>query len=159
MTEGSEQQIHIDQAFLDDLTKKHEEAFESTLRLKDSPEWKLKKKDGDLFIYVRKDTIEKFDQIMSVISMPYTTEEIMSKIRPLDLIDEHTPKHERHGIAGRKILWEQEKDIKQGSNALIDDLENEIISESAAQIEKLPTLQNAKYNSYLESRITNKKIY
>ena len=110
MIEGSEQQIHIDQAFLDDLTKKHEEAFESTLKLKDSPEWKFKKKDGDLQIYVRKDPIEKFDQIMSVISMPYTTEEIMSKIRPLDLIDESTPKNERHGIARRKILWEKEND-------------------------------------------------
>lgn len=70
-------------------------------------------------------------------------------------------KYEQLAGDAQKInyLWEQEKDIKQGSNALIDDLENEIISESAAQIEKLPTLQNAKYNSYLESRITNKKIY
>lgn len=106
----TEKQIHIDPAFLEGLTKKHEEAFESTLLLKDSPEWKFKKKDGDLSIFVRKDPVEKFDQIMSVISMPYTTEEILSKIRPLDLIDEKTPKEQRHGIASRKILWEKEND-------------------------------------------------
>ena len=44
--------------------------------------------------------------------MPYTTEEILGKIRPLDLIDENTPKEKRHGIANRKILWQDKNDTE-----------------------------------------------
>lgn len=110
--------IEIDPAFLSELIKKHEEAFASTCSLRESPEFKLKKKDGDFNIYVKKDPINKFDQIMSWVSMPFTEEEILSQVRCLDLIDEHTPDKDRNGIAIRRILWEDKED-KEHENLIV----------------------------------------
>jgi hypothetical protein len=75
------------------------------LSIIDDPSWKQDKVEPEITFYSRSEPPSSFSQLKSVVTIPAPIEAILAVLEPIEVVDESTPKKERHGFVARRAAF------------------------------------------------------
>lgn len=81
-----------------------------TIPMLDGPGWHEEKKEPEIVFYKRTSPTSSFAQVKSVVSIPGSMDEVLAALRPISVIDETTPRDQRHGIVERRVVFGPQDD-------------------------------------------------
>lgn len=84
--------------------------LDETLAIINAPEWKESKKEPEITFYTRSNGVSPFLQVKSVVTIPASMDKVLATLKPIDPINNETPKEHKHGILERKTVYGPSED-------------------------------------------------
>jgi hypothetical protein len=75
------------------------------LSIIDDPSWKQDKAEPEITFYSRSEPPSSFSQLKSIVTIPAPVEAILAVLEPIEVVNESTPKGERHGYVSRRAAF------------------------------------------------------